>query len=482
MKKRILLKSVPKLFILVLVILFYISCKKDSSPTTNSQNTKYSELKSWYNTENAKSLSGINPLPGLTPNWEKVTARQDSTKITYEVEVENPDKVFLANEKIDLLQASKACKLSQFRLVIISDQRTKKIQGGFMNILGENISETDKEIHYKNVGTFSGKIQYYSISGKYLNGWVYKNGKINKTIKPGQLIINNGVKTEYDLCSTTSTPRYGTVCAGENGGCTTSLLGWETVTSCQTFNPDDGGGGSFGGGGGGGDSGSSPAPTNNNEFVDKIDDQKLKDCFKKVLENLKNIDRTCLPNLVTVFAGTTPGYNWKMQDGYIGGNNGETNSIYDKTTQSVSTTFDSNLFKGGSDLAIAKTILHESLHAYLVTYFATDGMSANVTYSDLVNKWETSHNLNDIHHDVIVNRLIGSVAGNLIAYGKNQGYNLPDQFYYDLSWGGLQETSAFKNLSQDVQKRILNVIKIEQSGIDVYGNQSKPKGNTSGGC
>lgn len=100
----------------------------------------------------------------------------------------------------------------------------------------------------------------------------------------------------------------------------------------------------------------------------------------------------------------------------------------------------------------------------------------------MVNKWETSHKLNDIHHEVIVNRLIGNVAVNLIAYGKNQGYNLPDQFYYDLSWGGLQETSAFKAFSEQVQKRIKNVILSEQSGKDTSGNTSAPKGNTSGGC
>ncbi|MBB5619557.1 hypothetical protein HDE69_000593 [Pedobacter cryoconitis] len=148
----------------------------------------------------------------------------------------------------------------------------------------------------------------------------------------------------------------------------------------------------------------------------------------------------------------------------------------------MTSTFDSNLFKGGSDLAIAKTILHESIHAYLVAYFAKDALSANINYSYFVTKWESSHDYNGIQHEVIVNRLIGSVASNLINYRKNQGYNLPDQFYYDLSWGGLQNTSAFKNFSPEVQKRILNVIKIEQSGIDVDGNQSKPKGNTSGGC
>ncbi|WP_367864507.1 hypothetical protein [Pedobacter sp. WC2423] len=488
MKRQIPIKSISKWIILIFITTFCVSCKKDGTTSENSKTSKYSELQRWYNTENAKSLGGNNTLPGLIPNWEKVNARQDSTKIIYEVEVENPNKVFLANEKIDASKASESYKLSQFRLVFIIDQKTKEIKGGFMNILSENINETDKEIHYKNVGTFSGKIQYYSISGKYLNGWAYKNGKINKTIKPGQFTINNGVKTEYDLCSTTKTPRYGTICAGEGdgGGCTTSFLGWDTATSCQSFNPDDGsaGGGDFGGGGGDPAPNPSLTPLDNNDFVNKIDDEKLKDCFKKALEKLKYIDRACLPNLVTAFAGTTPGYNWKMQDGITNGNNAVTSNIYNSSTGTVTTTFNSANFKGGSDLAIAKTILHESVHAYLVAYFKVDPLSAQKTFSQYLQDFNstTRPDLNDLQHNEMVRNFIGSVAGNLITYGKNQGYNLPDQFYYDLSWGGLQETSAFKAFSEEVQKRINNVILSEQSGKDIDGNTSSPKGSTSGGC
>lgn len=232
-----------------------------------------------------------------------------------------------------------------------------------------------------------------------------------------------------------------------------------------------------------GDSGepTNPAIT----FVDKIDDTKLKDCFKKVLENLKNIDRACLLNLVKVFSGNTPGYNWTIQDGILGSDlNAATKSTYDKTSGTATTTFDSSKFLGGSDLAIAKTLLHESVHAYLVTYFNVDPVAAQKTYSQYVEDYNTTahSDMNEAQHNEIVRNFVGSVAGNLMTYGKNQGYDLPDQFYYDLSWGGLQETSAFKNLSQDVQQRIKDVIKIEQSGEDTNGNKRTPKGDTKGGC
>ena len=206
------------------------------------------------------------------------------------------------------------------------------------------------------------------------------------------------------------------------------------------------------------------------------------------MENLKNVDRACFPNLVNVFAGTNPGYNWKMEDGTTPGNNASTKIAYDRLTGTVTTTFDSDNFKGGSDLAIAKTILHESVHAYLVAYFGVDQSSAKLTYSEYMDAFRSSTDagntpdLNQMQHDVMVNRLIGGVASNLIAFGKSKGYNLPDQFYYDLSWGGLTETSAFKNLNPSVQNRIKDVIVSEQSGKDSNGNTSPPKGNTSGGC
>lgn len=491
MKKLLRISSVKLVFSILLLTMTYSSCKKDPPSGTNSQSDKYSELKSWYNTEKLKSSDSI--LPGLKPDWSKIKIRQESTKIIYEIEVENPNKVFLANQRVNISNLTDAYKLSQFRLVIIFDQKTNSNQGAYMNILGDNNNESNKEVHYKKTGTFSGKIQYYGISGKYLNGWVYNNGKITKTIKESNLIPINSVKTEDNSCSVSATPRYGMICAGaESGGCTLSLLGYNYSISCQSFNPDygEGGGGGDNGGGidfgsGGGSPGTSPSPSPNEAFVNKIDDQKLKDCFKNVLQNLKNIDRACIPNLISVFSGNTPGYNWTMQDGILGSDlNAITKSTYDKVAGTATTTFDSGKFQGGSDLAIAKTILHESVHAYLVTYFNVDAMAAQKTYSQYVEDYNTTahHDMNIAQHDELVRNFVGSVAVNLMTYGKNQGYNLPDQFYYDLSWGGLQETSAFKNFSQAVQQRIQDVIKIEQSGEDTNGNKRTPKGDTKGGC
>ncbi|QNK64820.1 hypothetical protein H7F33_10210 [Pedobacter sp. PAMC26386] len=219
-------------------------------------------------------------------------------------------------------------------------------------------------------------------------------------------------------------------------------------------------------------------------FMAKIDDAKLKDCFKNVLNNLKNMDKGCIPNLVRVFAGTTPGYNWKMQDGQISANqNAVTSSSYNRTDGTVTTTFNSQNFKSGSDLAIAKTILHESAHAYLVSYFMVDQVSASKTYSEYYDAYISAKNpdMNAIQHDQVVKSFIGSIAVLLKQYGESQGYIATDQYYSDLAWGGLNETNAFKNLDPKVQARITDTLLTEQTGKDGNGNTVSPKGKL-GGC
>jgi hypothetical protein len=72
------------------------------------------------------------------------------------------------------------------------------------------------------------------------------------------------------------------------------------------------------------------------------------------------------------------------------------------------------------------------------------------------------------------------MSGYLEAYGKATGYNLPSQFYRDLSWGGLQDTKFFLSMPKADQDRILDVIAVEQSGYDMAGNPTTQKGKPAG--
>lgn len=380
MKKQLLLKFVPKLFILALLTLFYISCKKDSSSGISSEGTKYSELQSWYNSEKAKSSYGR--IPGLKPDWGKFSIIEDNTALVYEIELDNPNKVFLTSEKIDITKAEDYSKLSTFRLILSVDKKTNKIQGAYMNILATNNDEPLQNIHYKKVQKLTGKVQFFNINGTYLNGWVYKNGKIEKKIRP---LVIGGAKTEESTCVIIASPIYGTVCAGN--GCSSSIIAFDYSMNCgDSFNPDygEGGGGSGGigpapenGGGGGGSSGGGVAPP----LVINLDDRMkyptlaniIDGLYKKVMNTPKLMDAlkqfTHL-NQQQILESLKPGKGPLVQvvstNSLMGGSVGEfdTKTGIIKIAESVAS--DANYFSTsaptGAEFYLTVCILHEYIH------------------------------------------------------------------------------------------------------------------------
>lgn len=170
-----------------------------------------------------------------------------------------------------------------------------------------------------------------------------------------------------------------------------------------------------------------------------------------------------------------------MKDGTLPENtNGSTRPTYDRINKVVTTTFDSHKYVGGSDLAIARTILHESVHAYLVAYFGIDGLAANQTYSKLIEDFNKIKDSNQAHHNEMVNSFVATIADDLKTFGKSQGYTLTDQFYNDMAWGGLTNTKAFQAFDDRVQGRIQNVLSSEQKGLNSRGRVSPPLGKLAG--
>src|SRR5690606_16594293 len=100
-------------------------------------------------------------------------------------------------------------------------------------------------------------------------------------------------------------------------------------------------------------------------FEYRINDANLRPCMKSILINLTNLT-TGVGHIVTTFAGNTPGYNWEVKDGSLNGQTGSTSTHYNTSTGTATTTFDSQAWPDATDLSWARTILHESVHAYVV--------------------------------------------------------------------------------------------------------------------
>jgi len=257
------------------------------------------------------------------------------------------------------------------------------------------------------------------------------------------------------------------------------------------FDPtSDGGGGGWGGDGGGG--GSTPTqPTQTNT----IDKSKLQPCQAQVLQHLQASSGTALLGIVKLLSSAEPGYNWTVKDGTLSDKDtyGLTSSLYDTSTRSVTTTFDASKWGNASDLNIARTMLHEAVHAYLVAYFANSNyaFSPNATFGDMMTAFQAIArtgqypDLNVLHHNEMArggtgNGWIGDIAWSLQQYGIQQGYSIDKEFYMDMAWGGLTDTPAFLALSTADQNRILNTILIELTGRDKDGKTAQQKGVSSG--
>lgn len=397
--------------------------------------------------------------------------------------------------------------------------------------------------------TFTGKVTSYGMDGKAINSQSFQNGKTLQIQNPGgrtlgcmpATTIDKGCSEDPGISSATGlqlpclhpiiiiTLDYsGCFINSEvgvgGGNLPTQYTRWSdgTFVPSQYFNDGGPGGGPAGGGGSscGGNgvntpsSGTDPNGCSDNIGVyvpteeelnrilldkwedDQILDSQLKPCMQNIMADLKNLTNGSIARIIQKFSGTIPGYNWEVKDGVLpSGQNAFTSQLYNKTTGTVTTTFDSNKLANASDLSVARTILHESIHAYLVTYFRVDPANASKSYPDLVKDYATQMyggSSNDIQHAEFVRNFVNDIAIALSELGGNRGYNQHFQFYQDLAWGGLThmfnssggvtETpwflSAFPNQSD--RNRVINVINVELTKQDTNGNTQTQKGNNAG--
>ena len=104
---------------------------------------------------------------------------------------------------------------------------------------------------------------------------------------------------------------------------------------------------------------------------EKIIDDELDPCMQTIVQDLKGVEEG-VGEIIQKFAGETPGYNWELKSGSLGGSNAVTSQQYNSTTGTVTTSFDPQRFTNATDLSLARTIMHEAVHAYIVASFGYD--------------------------------------------------------------------------------------------------------------
>ena len=183
-------------------------------------------------------------------------------------------------------------------------------------------------------------------------------------------------------------------------------------------------------------------PLTNSE--DTIQDGLQNDYLQQVLSEVLDLKSGKVGEIINLFTEANQNWNWTVQEGILP-------ASYNGTTQLLSgevlTTLDGTKLSKATNLAVARTMIHEMVHAYLTTYFKYDPVNAAKDYPQILRAWVTQKNpdYNEIQHDEIEKSFVEYIAMALKEYSESMSLSfIDDSVYTDLAWGGLD----FKNNSQ----------------------------------
>ncbi|WP_139351042.1 hypothetical protein [Sphingobacterium sp. CZ-UAM] len=444
-----------------ILILFLIatSCQKDRSQLLeNLKKTSLEDVKELYYKQ--KVFSKINPKDNLPvqwePLWDEATLKKTNDSVEYLFIPLHP------SIKSDKNQKSEERGAKTYLLV----------KNGAEFYTGIYYGKSKEEI--VDIWTFTGKMLFTNLKDgssnliNYKNGSPYFDGSVSvkkKGTSSTKMGWEQNCRTEIKDCSFQLSD-YG--CTGQilvvrSMDCTyPTYCGplWEMidsneVTTCYNVWVDDA---PDGGGSGSGESDIA-------DFNAKIDDTKLPDCMKGVLDTLKMLDGNSVADMIKKFAGEVPGYKLKFVTENFSDPMQVAGTNRDNNTGEIIIAFNTNplVIANVSDLAIGTTMLHESIHAYLTAFFYDDPTAATMTYPQLFEKYTKKKAFsNGVQHETIAKDFIKDLAGSIKNYGELKGYNLDKQIYDDIAWKGLLDTDAFKSLSNTDKYRITDRIMAEQ--------------------
>ncbi|MBL0740984.1 hypothetical protein [Chryseolinea lacunae] len=171
---------------------------------------------------------------------------------------------------------------------------------------------------------------------------------------------------------------------------------------------------------------------------------------------------TTFRNIVKDFSGENSALilNYKVED---------MDSVYGKTTPSsnfktVTTAISRKLIKNSNSLLVAKTFLHEAIHAQIFATLSEIGGYKNLNKMNFPELFEAYAEAktsklpgpgNFAHHQVMAKKYLDLIVAGLVEFNAKSNPNstfTPDQ-YRALAWQGLTKTSVFLSLPENEQKK-----------------------------
>ncbi len=331
------------------------------------------------------------------------------------------------------------------------------------NYLIKNKNELFKKYFSKDFNSFTGGFIFYNFDYSIIDKPNYRGGvkigenevKIKDKIISGKS-VNSAIKSQ--ISSKTAECNYyffgifysdgsflplyyiGSVCEVEEG----SQINWANFEGSNNGNPGGTGG-----------------PTLEqilDAFDNNIKDSLTTPCVKAILANLKSLQGGEIGKIINLLSQNIPSWNWVLYEGSTSNNNNA--ETWPLGPNGCATVLNPDRIQHYTELAIVRTMLHEAIHAYLVNFYYNDPGAVGLAYPELVQYYYQGIDTATAQHIAMGNNLVGSIAYALKYYGQGHGYDLPDELYNDMAWGGLYgENSgvpAFNALTPFVRERIRN--------------------------
>lgn len=482
------LKNLPGLFALLVItggVLLHACRKTNDMQNVLSENFTSASVKEWYySTFKYSSEWTASPEHGKKiPMWKAgvqvKVAGWDAME--YPLIRSNPAYSLPGNSGLSIQQSKRIANASLSKIFFIKEKddhiavREVDYIPDWQYLERKNF--IINQVGPNRMGDFTGRM--------VIKKW---DGSIVSTLKvAGGKIIKKGRRSEAPVGSTPASASYGEECTSieyciwqadcvitfdGDGQILSDECGEEYNTGeCWIETECTGGGDECedfgvncpegGGGGGGSSSGGGGVQEALNQFDQRILDS-LSNCRSAILVDLKNLSPGKIASMIHKFSSNIPGFNWKVvESDRTSDPNANATTEEVRSEGYVLTTLNTTNLSNATDLFVARTMLHEGIHAYLVSYYYNDPNAGVMNYKQLYDYYvfQKYPNANDPHHAIMADSLIHDISSALQSYAIANGYtnnaalrNACDQ----LAWGGLEGTSAFANLSSYDQADIID--------------------------
>ena len=448
--KKVYLKS----FLVLLAITLVISCTKELINMPKDALT-IEKAKAWYEIQNTSTdfilkSSKATKKAEFSPDWKGAIASSNDDFEVVEVPITSSQTKFNFSTQESLERSKNFNEQgylnSDSHFIIIKNKKTGLREDYIMTIFGNadymktNKFNLSKNSYLKRDKDFSGYVLFHNIDGSFINGWMYAAGKIIRSLSPSsastaeplfRLKLYAPVTCVDEMVPVTITdyiyyPSTGAIQILDQ------YVDYETITSCPT-----GGNGYVNTGGGtGSNSGISPIPT---IIITHLD---ANPCVKQIYDSLMK-DNSVMSNSTSMFLGVKPTLTWNI--GQIKKDDGLTTAS--RLTNTVDITLNSSMLDRASDVYIATTMLHESLHAFMwAEVFGNTGKDFSVSDPKLYDEWtkwgDTTNS--GFQHNMMADNYRNTIIKGINAYDRS--FNRPqrsDEQLQALSWAGLKGTQAW---------------------------------------